>query len=86
MAVEKDILLQRRRKPPAELPDGFSMPMYFTFKTAAAVTGIPEKTLRNWKDRPGSGFPFGHVKNTNRILLPAKKLIRWLNLNYEEKQ
>ena len=50
----------------------------WTIGTASAITGIPERTIRSWREDAGSGLKT--IKIRGRIFVIAGQFIDWLNL------
>ena len=59
------------------LPDGINPGGLITFRVAAEISGIPIKTLYEWRRTPGIGLRVYKIRK--KIFLKCDEFLQWVN-------
>jgi len=68
-----------RRKILIKLPDDVNPNSLLTFNKAANISGIPIRTLYEWRRQPWRGLQV--YKLGRRVFVQAEEFVRWANMH-----
>jgi hypothetical protein len=71
-----------RKKHAIQLPPGINPGGLITVRKAAEITGIPMKTLYEWRRQPGLGLRV--YKLRRKIFFKVDELLRWIDANIRQ--